>query len=130
MDAMELARRLAGLGQAREAQDAYALAIERGADPAGQMEAAVYIFQSGGDYRISYTCFRDLYNRGHFREDTFHIMTQAFYEPNVKAQRNATRKIVSCWRNTRICSGRTFCPSRSCPSSSTLTTTAALCPSS
>lgn len=92
MDAIELARRLAGLGQAREAQDAYALAIERGADPAGQMEAAVYIFQSGGDYRISYTCFRDLYNQGHFREETLAMMTQAFYEPNVKAQKKRYEK--------------------------------------
>lgn len=92
MDAIELARRLAGLGQAREAQDAYALAIERGADPAGQMEAAVYIFQSGGDYRISYTCFRDLYNQGHFREETLAMMTQAFYEPNVKALKKRYEK--------------------------------------
>ena len=84
MDALELARRLAGLGQTQEAQNAYALAIE-GADPAGKLEAAAYIFQSGGDYRISYTCFRNLYNEGHYRKETFDIMTQAFYEPNVKA---------------------------------------------
>ena len=48
MDVLELARRLAGLGQTQEAQNAYTLAIE-GADPAGKLEAAAYIFQSGGD---------------------------------------------------------------------------------
>lgn len=92
MDTMELARRLAGLGQTREAQDAYALALEQGTDPAEKLEAAVYIFQSGGDYRISYTCFRDLYNQGHFREETLAIMTQAFYEPNVKALKKRYEK--------------------------------------
>ncbi len=92
MDAMELARRLAGLGQAREAQDAYALAIQQGADPAGQLEAAVYILQSGGDYRISYTCFQGLYNQGHFRKEAFDFMTQAFYEPNVKALKKRYEK--------------------------------------
>lgn len=92
MDAMELARRLAGLGQTQEAQRAYALAMEQGADPAGKLEAAVYLFQSGGDYRISYTCFRDLYNQGQFREETLAIMTQAFYEPNVKALKKRYEK--------------------------------------
>ena len=91
MDALELARRLAGLGQTQEAQNAYALAIE-GADPSGKLEAAAYIFQSGGDYRISYTCFRNLYNEGHYRKETFDIMTQAFYEPNVKALKKRYEK--------------------------------------
>lgn len=92
MDVMELARRLAGLGQTQDAQKAFALAIEQGADPAGKLEAAVYIFQSGGDYRISYTCFRDLYNQGHFRQETLDIMTQAFYEPNVRALKKRYEK--------------------------------------
>ena len=91
MDVLELARRLAGLGQTQEAQNAYTLAIE-GADPAGKLEAAAYIFQSGGDYRISYTCFRNLYNEGHYRKETFDIMTQAFYEPNVKALKKRYEK--------------------------------------
>ncbi|MDE7244787.1 MAG: hypothetical protein K2O18_12555, partial [Oscillospiraceae bacterium] len=85
MEVIELARRLAGLGQTQEAQDAYTLVLGQSADPAEKMEAAAYLFQSGGDYRISYTCFRDLYNQGHFREEALSILTQAFYEPNEKA---------------------------------------------
>lgn len=72
MEAIEIARKLAELGQTKEACRAYALAIHQddGQDPAGQLEAAAYILQAGGDYRVSYTCFRKLYNQGHFREDT------------------------------------------------------------
>ena len=84
MTPMEIARRLAALGQTQEAQSAFALALAQSEDPAGQLEAAVYILQTGGDYKISYTCFRDLYNRGQFREETLDLMTRAFYEPNVQ----------------------------------------------
>ena len=48
------------------------------------MEAALYILQSGGDYKISYTCFQRLYNEGNFRDECLDIMTQAFYAPNLK----------------------------------------------
>lgn len=51
------------------------------------LEAAAYILQSGGDYKISYTCFRDLYNAGHFREDILPLMSAVFYEPNEKTLR-------------------------------------------
>ncbi|NBI10566.1 hypothetical protein D1641_11155 [Colidextribacter sp. OB.20] len=91
MDAMALARRLAGLGQSKEACQAYTLALE-GAAPEEKMEAALYILQSGGDYRISYTCFQELYRQGHFREDCLSIMTQAFYEPNIKALKKRYEK--------------------------------------
>ncbi len=87
MKPIELARKLAALNQAEEARSAYALAIHQGEDPAGVLEAALYILQTGGDYKISYTCFRDLYNQGHFREDILPLMTGAFYEPNVKELR-------------------------------------------
>ena len=56
------------------------------------MEAAVYILQSGGDYRVSYTCFQELYGQGFFREDCLSIMTQAFYEPNVKTLKKRYEK--------------------------------------
>ena len=84
METIEIARKLAGLGQSREACRAYALAIQRGAEPQEQLEAAAYILQSGGDYKISYTAFLDLYNRGFFREDILPLMNAVFYEPNVK----------------------------------------------
>jgi len=49
-----------------------------------QLEAAAYIIQFGGDYRISYTAFLDLYKRGYFRKEIFSLMTKIFYEPNIK----------------------------------------------
>ncbi|MDE7219019.1 MAG: hypothetical protein K2O45_05285 [Oscillospiraceae bacterium] len=86
MTAIEIARKLDQLGQVEEACRAYGIAIHEldGKDPAAQMEAAVYIFQNGGDYKVSFTCFRDLYNQGNFRAECFDFLTTAFYEPNKK----------------------------------------------
>lgn len=86
MNAIEIARRLAGLGSVKEACDAYLVALHEGGgpDPAEEMEAAMYILQAGGDYQVPYTCFRKLYNSGYYREDCLEIMTRAFYEPNIK----------------------------------------------
>ncbi len=85
MTALEIARKLAALGETADARDAYTLAIPQcGDDPAAQLEAAAYILQSGGDYRISYTCFLDLYRRGQFRAEILPLLDKIFYEPNVK----------------------------------------------
>ncbi len=86
MTAIEIARQLAALDQPEGAIKAYGLAIHesQGQDPAAEMEAALYILQNGGDYKVSYSTLIDLYRRGLFREDCLSIMTQAFYEPNVK----------------------------------------------
>ena len=90
MTAIEIARRMAELGEPAKAREAYSLAIHEnaGADPAQDMEAALYILQAGGNYKTSYTCFVDLYNRGHFQEDCLSILTEAFYAPNVKEQQS------------------------------------------
>ena len=88
MEAIEIARKLAALGQKEDACQAYALGIQMTAEPAAQLEAAAYILQSGGDYRISYTAFLDLYSRGCFREDILPLLTKVFYEPNIKLLRN------------------------------------------
>ena len=84
MRAVEIARKLAALGQEAEARQAYALAIQTDAEPAEELEAAAYILQTGGDYKISYTTFLDLYRRGLFQEDILSLVTKVFYEPNVK----------------------------------------------
>lgn len=84
MEAIEIARKLAALGQAKDACTAYGLAVQQGADSIGQMEAAAYILQNGGDYRISYGCFVGLYNQGLYRADILPLMEAVFYEPNVK----------------------------------------------
>ena len=88
MRELEIARRLSELGQPEGACKAYKLALELndGADPDIDMEAAAYILQfgSGEDYKISYTVFRGLYNRGIMKNSIIGIMRSAFYEPNIK----------------------------------------------
>ena len=86
MRAIEIARRLAELGQNEQACQAYTLYLHQnnGEDPANQLEAALFLLQMGGNYKIAYTAFQNLYARGEFREECFGIMTQAFYEPNEK----------------------------------------------
>lgn len=84
MEAIEIARKLAALGSTEDACDAYSLVIHQKEDPAAELEAAAYILQSGGNYKVSYTCFLDLYQRGHFREEIFPLVTKVFYEPNIK----------------------------------------------
>ena len=72
------------MGGTEDAVRAYTLLIGQDSDPAEKLEAAAYILQYGGDYKVSYTCFRDLYNQGHFREDILPLMIKVFYEPNIK----------------------------------------------
>ncbi len=96
MDAIQIARRLAALGQKEDAIGAYALAIRSDIEPKEELEAAAYILQNGGDYRVSYTSFQSLYNRGFFREDILPLMVKVFYEPNVKLLR--TRYERNCKR--------------------------------
>lgn len=84
MRAIEIARKLAGLGQSKDACQAYALSVQEEGDPIERMEAAAYILQNGGDYRVSYGCFVELYNQGCFREDILPLMEAVFYEPNIK----------------------------------------------
>ena len=88
MEAIEIARRMAALGQTEDACRAYELAVHQGAEPIAKMEAAAYILQNGGDYRISYGCFVELYNQGVFREDVLPLMEAVFYEPNVKLMKS------------------------------------------
>ena len=83
MNIIELARKAAALGDQESARRAYEVAVGDAATaPEEKLEAAAYILQNGGDYKISYVCFRDLYNAGHFREDILPLMSAVFYEPN------------------------------------------------
>lgn len=96
MRALEIARKLAQLNEAEQACQAYTLVLHEsgGAEPAAELEAALYILQSGsGDsYKVSYTVFRDLYNKGFCKEDILQIMDGAFYTPNVKLIQTRYRK--------------------------------------
>lgn len=89
MNAIEIARKMAELGQKKDAINAYKLVIQDAdADPAAKMEAAVYILHAGGDHRISCTCFQKLYNEGHFQGEIIKIMTDVFYKPNARIFKN------------------------------------------
>ncbi len=85
MNPIEIARKLAELGQTSDAQNAYELALNQPQlSPEEELEAACFIFYSQGDYRISFTHFVSLYNRGLFQAEILDLMTQAFYLPNLK----------------------------------------------
>ena len=92
MTPVEIARRLAEIGQVQDAQQAYALVLQQeDRTPEEELEAAQYIFFSKGNYRVSYTTFVSLYNRGLFQDELMNLMTQAFYLPNVKKLRRQYR---------------------------------------
>ena len=92
MKPIEIAQRLAQLNEPESAVRAYKMALEEsvGADPTTEMEAAAYILQfgKGEDYKLSYTIFRDLYNRGIFRDNILEIMDEAFYTPNLRVMKS------------------------------------------
>ena len=84
MTTIEIARRMAALGEREEAVRAYELVMHSSELPAERMEAALYVFQNEGDYKKAYTEFVRLYNEGYEREQLLHLLSQAFYEPNVR----------------------------------------------
>ena len=88
MTPIEIARKLAEYEQTQEAQKAYTLVLQQGeVTPDEELEAAHYIFFSQGDYKVAYTAFVSLYNRGLFQQELLDLITQAFYMPNVEEQR-------------------------------------------
>ena len=92
MTALEIARRMAELGQVSDACRAFALVPKGDAEPEELLEAAVYILQNGGEYKVSYDILLRLYEEGHFCEDVYSLMTFAFYEPNSKLLRSRYAK--------------------------------------
>ena len=86
MRTIELARKLAEMGQKEDAQKGYFLALQKAEelDPKEELEAASYLFFSKWDYKIPFTIFVSLYNRGLFQPELMDLMSQAFYLPNVQ----------------------------------------------
>ena len=84
MTTIEIARRMAQLGERESALKAYALVAHGDATPAELLEAAAYTLDNGGDYKLSYTIFVQLYNAGCFRSEILPLMTKTFYEPNIR----------------------------------------------
>ena len=93
MQTIDIARRCAELNAVNDANNAYILALHQGGlSPEERMEAAVYLLRMDGDYKVAYTQFAALYREGQFRAECLDIMTQAFYEPNVKPMKNRYEK--------------------------------------
>ena len=87
MKSLEIARKLAEAGMADKAQQAYEIFLmqtDEEKSPKDELEAASYIFFSKGDYKLAYTIFVSLYNRGLFHDELMNIMLQAFYMPNIQ----------------------------------------------
>ncbi len=83
---LEIARKLVGLGKDKEAAKAYNVALNEGieGDSAAELEAALWNLQFGTGYKVSYTVLHKLHCAGLFQDETFSIMTEAFYTPNIK----------------------------------------------
>lgn len=95
MNAIEIARKLAELGETQDAVKAFELALSQNdLTPAEELEASGYIFYSNGDYRITFTHFVSLYNRGLFQNEIFDFMVQAFYAPNAAELHNRYQKNI------------------------------------
>ena len=93
MQTIDIARRCAQLNAVTDANNAYTLALHQGGlTPEERLEAAVYLLRMGGDYKVAYTQFAALYSEGQFREECLDVMTQAFYQPNVKPMKNRYEK--------------------------------------
>lgn len=89
MNAIELARKLAGYGQKEEAQKAYFLALQEaeGKKPKEELEAASFLFFSEGNVEVALTTFVSLYNRGLFQDELLDLMVKRVYLPNMDKQR-------------------------------------------
>ncbi len=84
MNAIDIARQLAALGETEGAIKAYGLVLHQPQSAEEELEGALYILQNGGDYKVSYSALINLHRRGLLQEECLSILTQAFYEPNVK----------------------------------------------
>ncbi len=90
MTTIEMAKRLAQLGQAEKAREGFELALrtQEELSPADKMEAALFVLHFGGEYKIAYRALLELNHEGVYREETAGIMTEAFYQPNQKLLRS------------------------------------------
>ena len=84
MTALEIARKLAELGQTADACRAYELVIRDDDHTTAEekLEASIFTLQFGEDYKVSYDGFLKLYRQDKFSSDILPIMLDAFYAPN------------------------------------------------
>ncbi len=116
MKTIELARKLAGYDQVEDAQKAYRIAIGQGGlSPEEELEAAVYLFHSQDDYKIPYTSFISLFNRGYFQAEVLEIMSQAFYLPNVQTMQRRYEENCRLLKNYPYLFRKDFLPFEELP---------------
>ena len=108
--ALDIARRMAELGEEGHAVTAYTLALADARDrqPDVELEAALYILDHGGNYKVAYDAFLSLYRRGVQREGLLELMTQAFYLPNVKLMKSRYEKNCRLLRKYPYCFRQDF----------------------
>lgn len=116
MTLVEIARRLAELGEAEKTLEAYAKALKQESiAPDERLEAACAVFQYGDDYKMAYDAFLTLYREGQFKEDVFAILTDAFYTPNVKLQKKRYEKNCKLLANYKYLFRKDFLPFEELP---------------
>ncbi len=108
--ALDIARRMAELGEQGHAVTAYTLALADAQDrqPDTELEAALYLLEHGGNYKVAYDAFQSLYRRGFQRENLLELMTQAFYLPNRKLLKSRYEKNCRLLRKYPYCFRRDF----------------------
>lgn len=116
MEPIALARRLAELGQKKEAQKAYMVAISQGnLSPMEQLEAASYLFFSKGNAQAAFTVFVRLYNEGHYQAELMDILRQGFYQPNEKSLRDRYARNCRALNRYPYCFRKDFLPFEELP---------------
>ena len=93
MTAIEIARRMADLGETERALKAYELALKQEETVAeDRFEAACALLQFGEDYTIAYDEFLVLCREETIRADAIDILTQSFYLPNEQQMKEQYEK--------------------------------------
>lgn len=117
MKPIEIARRLVELERTEEALRAYTLAIHQREDnqPEDELEAALFLLRFGGDYKVAYTSFVRLYNKGLFQDLILGVMMDSFYKPNEKLMKSRYEKNCKRLAKYKYCFKKDFLPFEQLP---------------
>ncbi len=117
MSAIDLARRLAELGEAKTAVMIYEAALtELGTVPLDRLEAACAVLQYSENYKAAYHTFLELYREeAELRGDILNILTEAFYIPNVTEQEKCYEKNCELLKNYPYIFRKDFLPFEELP---------------
>ncbi|MEG2144587.1 MAG: hypothetical protein RRY40_04575, partial [Oscillospiraceae bacterium] len=114
MTTIEIAKRLAELGQVEKAQQAYLLALNENQhkSPEIDFECALYILYTEGDKRISFSQFIYLYNKGFFKDEILKLMCEYSLYPNMENSEKNYNKNKNLLKKYKLffSGGREFLP--------------------